>query len=151
MTPMVWHQGIHDRMGMQRMRREGVESAPGLVPWRGKGRSGTGVFAWCLSEFVGIEYRQPNSFRSRRGDQIKPLRQCLLKSHSTGQETTQARNGTKECVGNKVAGMFSCGQRDLCHLSEAQPQAGNRVRSKIWDKEKEQHKQEMGQRGRNNA
>ena len=48
-------------MGMQRMRREGVEGAPGLVPWRGKGRSGTGVFAWCLSEFVGIEYRQPNS------------------------------------------------------------------------------------------
>ena len=47
-----WHQGIHDRMGMQRMRREGVEGAPGLVPWRGKGRSGTGVFAWCLSEFV---------------------------------------------------------------------------------------------------
>ena len=46
------HQGIHDRMGMQRMRREGVEGAPGLVPWRGKGRSGTGVFAWCLSEFV---------------------------------------------------------------------------------------------------
>ena len=128
MTPMVWHQGIHDRMGMQRMRREGVEGAPGLVPWRGKGRSGTGVFAWCLSEFVGIEYRQPNSFRSRRGDQIKPLRQCLLKSHSTGQETTQARNGTKECVGNKVAGMFSCGQRDLCHLSEAQPQAGNRTK-----------------------
>ena len=61
MTPMVWHQGIHDRMGMQRMRREGVESAPGLVPWRGKGRSGTGVIAWCLSEFVGIEYRQPNN------------------------------------------------------------------------------------------
>ena len=56
-------------------------------------------------------------------------------------------------MGNKVAGMFSCGQRDLCHLSEAQPQAGNKVRSKIWDKEKEQHKQEMGQleRGRNNA
>ena len=48
MTPMVWHQGIHDRMGMQRMRREGVEGAPGLVPWRGKGRSGTGVIAWCL-------------------------------------------------------------------------------------------------------
>ena len=64
MTPMVWHQGIHDRMGMQRMRREGVEGAPGLVPWRGKGRSGTGVFAWCLSEFVEIEYRQPNSFGS---------------------------------------------------------------------------------------
>ena len=54
MTPMVWHQGIHDRMGMQRMRREGVESAPGLVPWRGKGRSGTGVIAWCLSEFVCV-------------------------------------------------------------------------------------------------
>ena len=35
--------------------------APGLVPWGGKGRSGTGVFAWCLSEFVGIEYRQPNN------------------------------------------------------------------------------------------
>ena len=60
MTPMVWHQGIHDRMGMQRMRREGVEGAPGLVPWRGKGRSGTSVFAWCLSEIVEIEYRQPN-------------------------------------------------------------------------------------------
>ena len=42
---------------MQRMR---IEGAPGLVPWRGKGRSGTGVFAWCLSGFVGIEYRQPN-------------------------------------------------------------------------------------------
>ena len=38
------------KMGMQRMRREGVEGAPGLVPWRGKGRSGTGVFAWCQSE-----------------------------------------------------------------------------------------------------
>ena len=43
---MVWHQGIHDRMGMQRMRREGVEVTPGLVPWRGEGRSGTGVFAF---------------------------------------------------------------------------------------------------------
>ena len=32
-------------MGMQRMRREGVEVTPGLVPWRGEGRSGTGVFA----------------------------------------------------------------------------------------------------------
>ena len=53
--------------------------------------------------------------------------------------------------GNKGAREFSCGQRDLCRLSEAQPQAGNKVRSKIWDKEKEQHKQEMGQRGRNNA
>ena len=78
---------------MQRMRREGVEGAPGLVPWRGKGRSGTGVFA-C--GFVEIEYRQPNSFGSRRGDQIKPLRQCLLKSHSNGQETTQARRGAKK-------------------------------------------------------
>jgi len=47
-------------MGMQRMRREGVEVTPGLVPWRGEGRSGTGVFAWCLSEIVGIEYRQSN-------------------------------------------------------------------------------------------
>ena len=37
-------------MVKQRMRWEGAESAPGLVPWRGKGRSGTGVFAWCLSE-----------------------------------------------------------------------------------------------------
>ena len=45
---------------MQRMRREGVEGAPGLVPWRGKGRSGTSVFAWCLSEFVETEYIQPN-------------------------------------------------------------------------------------------
>ena len=49
---MVWHQGIHDKMSMQRMGGEGVEGAPGLVPWRGKGRSGTGVFAWCLSESV---------------------------------------------------------------------------------------------------
>ena len=32
----------------------GVEGAPGLVPWRGKGRSGTGVIAWCLSEFVCV-------------------------------------------------------------------------------------------------
>ena len=53
-------------MGMQRMRREGVEGAPGLVPWRGKGRSGTGVFAWCLSEFVEIEYRQPMMWGSVR-------------------------------------------------------------------------------------
>ena len=79
MTPMVWHQGIHDRMGMQRMRREGVEGAPGLVPWRGKGRSGTGVFAWCLSEFVGIEYRQPNSFGSRRGDQDRTSETVFIK------------------------------------------------------------------------
>ena len=34
----------------------------------------------------------------------------------------------RKCVGNKVAGVFSCGQRDLCHLSEAQPQAGNRTK-----------------------
>ena len=55
-------------MGMQRlgMRREGVKGAPGLVPWRGKGRSGTGVFAWCLSEFVEIEYRQPMMWGSVR-------------------------------------------------------------------------------------
>ena len=79
MTPMVWHQGIHDRMGMQRMRREGVEGAPGLVPWRGKGRSGTGVFAWCLSEFVEIEYRQPNSFGSRRGDQDRTSETVFIK------------------------------------------------------------------------
>ena len=58
--------------------------------------------------------------------------------------------GTKgaKCVGNKVAGVFSCGQRDLCHLSEAQLQAGNRTKyavkygvarrnniSKKWGKE----------------
>ena len=79
MTPMVWHQGIHDRMGMQRMRREGVEGAPGLVPWRGKGRSGTGVFAWCLSEFVEIEYKQPNSFGSRRGDQDRTSETVFIK------------------------------------------------------------------------
>ena len=77
---------------MQRMRREGVEGAPGLVPWRGKGRSGTSVFAWCLSEFVGIEYRQPNSFRSRRGDQIKPLRQCLL-----DYKNAKAQVGEEQC------------------------------------------------------
>ena len=54
----------------------------------------------------------------------------------------------RKCVGNKVAGVFSCGQRDLCHLSEAQPQAGNRTKyvvkygverrnniSKKWGKE----------------
>ena len=34
----------------------------------------------------------------------------------------------RKCVGNKVAGVFSCGQRDLCHLSETQPQAGNRTK-----------------------
>ena len=34
MTPMVWHQGIHDRMGMYRMRREGVEGAPGFDMWK---------------------------------------------------------------------------------------------------------------------
>ena len=28
---------------MQRMRREGVEVTPGLVPWRGERRSGTGI------------------------------------------------------------------------------------------------------------
>ena len=100
---MVWHQGIHDKMGMQRMRREGVEGATGLVPWRGKGRSGTGVVAWCLSEFVGIEYKQPNSFASRRGDQIKPLRQCSSKSHSNGQETTQAKDGAKKGGGTTQA------------------------------------------------
>ena len=38
------------RMVMQRIRWGGMEVAPGLVPWRGKGRSGTGVFAWCLSD-----------------------------------------------------------------------------------------------------
>ena len=33
------------------------EGAPLLVPWIGKGRLGTGVFAWCLREFTvaGIE------------------------------------------------------------------------------------------------
>ena len=54
----------------------------------------------------------------------------------------------RKCVENKVAGVFSCGQRDLCHLSEAQPQAGNRTKyavkygverrnniSKKWGKE----------------
>ena len=53
-----------------------------------------------------------------------------------------------KCVRNEVAGVFSCGQRDLCHLSEAQPQAGNRTKyavkygverrnniSKKWGKE----------------
>ena len=68
---------------MQRMRREGVEGAPGLVPWRGKGRSGTGVFAWCLSEFVEIEYRQPNSFASRRGDQDRTSQTVFIKCGNT--------------------------------------------------------------------
>ena len=29
--PRVWHQDIHNKMGMQRMRREEVEGAPVLV------------------------------------------------------------------------------------------------------------------------
>ena len=37
----------------------------------------------------------------------------------------------RKCVDNKVAGVFSCGQRDLCRLSEAQPQAGNKYGVKI--------------------
>jgi len=54
----------------------------------------------------------------------------------------------RKCVNNQVAGVFSCGQRDLCHLSKAQPQAGNRTKyavkygikrrnntSKKWGKE----------------
>ena len=46
MTPIFWHQleGIHAKVGMQRMRREGVDGAPGLVPWRGK-EIEKGVFA----------------------------------------------------------------------------------------------------------
>ena len=36
------------RMNLNKVVR-GIEGAPGLVPWRGKRRSGTGVFqvAWC--------------------------------------------------------------------------------------------------------
>ena len=60
----------------------------------------------------------------------------------------QREQNAEEMCGNKVAGVFSCGQRDLCHLSEAQPQAGNRTKyavkygverrnniSKKWGKE----------------
>jgi len=91
-----------------------------------------------------------------RGGVTRPPRFLFCSKKESKAAGKQSRHkGSKmrrKCVGNKVAGMFSCGQqRDLCHLSEAQPQAGNKVRSKIWDKEKEQHKQEMGQRGRNNA
>ena len=74
---------MHDRIGMQRMRREGVESAPGLVPWRGKGRSGTGVFAWCLSEFVEIEYIQPNDVGVREVIRSNPGAVCLSKSRGS--------------------------------------------------------------------
>ena len=35
--------------------------------------------------------------------------------------------------GNKGAREFSCGQRDLCRLSEAQPQAGNSMGKKIMN------------------
>ena len=39
------HQGIHGRMGMHRMRRKGVEGAPGLVVEReGEIGNGCGVF-----------------------------------------------------------------------------------------------------------
>jgi len=47
----------------------------------------------------------------------------------------------RKCVGNKVAGVFICGQRDLCHLSEAQPQAGNRTKYAV----------KYGIKGRNNT
>ena len=68
-----------------------------------------------------------------------------------GRWRTKQAQGSKmrrKCVGNEVAGVFICGQRDLCHLSEAQPQAGNRTKyavkygverrnniSKKWGKE----------------
>jgi len=74
MTPMVWHPGIHEKMGMQRMRWEGVEGiegAPGLVPWRGMRRSGTGVFAWCLSEILGIEAWLPDQLPTHLNSHAK--------------------------------------------------------------------------------
>ena len=42
---------------------------------------------------------------------------------------------------NKGTRVFSCGQRDLCHLSEAQPQAGNRTKYAV----------KYGIKGRNNT
>ena len=46
-----------------------------------EGRSGTGGHrvASGLSEFVGIEYRQPSSFASRRGDQDRTSQTVFIK------------------------------------------------------------------------
>ena len=44
-------------------------------------------------------------------------------SHSMAQSVTGGE--IRVYGGNKGAREFSCGQRDLCRLSEAQPQAGN--------------------------
>ena len=72
------------RRGMQRKSWGGeVErtgNGAGLVPWRGKGRSGTGVSAWRLSEIVEIEYRQPNGFGSRRCS-LAEVNTTLLKQY----------------------------------------------------------------------
>ena len=71
-----------------------VGGGPPGVRCRAVDREAVGNGCGCLSEIVGIEYRQPNSLgpveviRSNQG-------QCLLKSHSNWQETTQARNGAK--------------------------------------------------------
>jgi len=110
---MVLHQGIHDKMGMQRMRREGVEGAPSLVPWRGKGRSGTGVFAWCLSESVTSHapppwhqhtpHAEPSDETEERerggGEQRSKRRMCHVRGHGvavtglTGSEADFSRTG----------------------------------------------------------
>jgi len=43
------HQGIHDKMGMQRMRRARGEGAHRWRRgWEGEVGNGRGVFAWCL-------------------------------------------------------------------------------------------------------
>ena len=106
---------------MQRMRREGVEGAPGLVPWRGKGRSGTGVFAWCLSEFVGIEYKQPNSLgpteviRSTRS----PGTMFIMRGHVTVVSRYHAANGrgwNKKVLQVQKNGLNEFDTRILCGI-----------------------------------
>ena len=58
---------------------------------------------------------------------ISPLKGIKKWALELRDSMTQSVTGGEIRVygGNKGAREFSCGQRDLCRLSEAQPQAGN--------------------------
>ena len=66
----------------------------------------------------------------RRGREVMKLKaqgriNVIMKVEGVSMAQSVTGGEIRVYGGNKGAREFSCGQRDLCRLSEAQPQAGN--------------------------
>ena len=115
-----------------------------MKKWALEGALNGGALSTALQAHVCGQTRAI-LFRAIGGTVTRPLVFFFVAKKKTRQPEGKA--GTNRWPGSSTADNETC----ATFRRHSRRQEQDKVYSKIWNKKKEQHKQEMGQRGRNNA